>query len=154
MPQLRQGRSMWLRPESPAGSTVSSGLRIGARTLCLLALVVGLFAACQELPVGPSLQDFDLTDIKGTPTTGNATLCCCRVTGTARNRTTVPLHATIQFAGLDSAGREISKILYFIQDLAPGATSAIDAPGFVVPCAAISRYTWEVKVRGLTYPPL
>ena len=121
--------------------------------LLLLVATIGMLA-CQELPLGPSLQEFELTDIKGQPTVGNAGLCCCRVVGTARNRTTVPLHATIQFAGFDGAGREISKILYFIQDLAPGSSSAIDAPGFVVPCNAINRFTWEVKVRGVTYPPL
>lgn len=122
--------------------------------LALLAVIAGSTTACQELPVGPSLQDFDLTGIRGTPTTGNASLCCCHVTGTARNRTSVPLHATIQFTGFDAGNARISTILYFIPDLAPGSSANIDAPGFIVPCSAISRFDWEVKVRGITYPPL
>lgn len=123
--------------------------------LWLLLVTAGwCVSGCQPLPIGPTLTDFELSGIAGRSTTGNAALCCCHVVGTATNRTTVPLHATIKFTGSDAQGKEISTILYFIQDLAPGSSHAIDAPGFIVPCTAVSRYSWEVKVRGITYPPL
>jgi hypothetical protein len=111
-------------------------------------------AGCQPLPSGPSLTAFELSGITGRPTIGDRLLCCCHVSGTATNRTTVPLHATITFSGFDARDQEISKIVYFMQDMAPGQSRQVDAPGFIVPCAAISRFSWEVKVRGITYPPL
>jgi hypothetical protein len=111
-------------------------------------------AGCQSLPTGPSLTAFEIANISGQPTIGDGGLCCCHVVGTATNRTIVPLHATITFAGFDTRDREISKILYFIQDIAPGQSRAINAPGFIVPCNAITRFSWEVKVRAITYPPL
>ena len=126
---------------------------VGGRIVFLCALVA--VSGCQDLPTGPSLKDFQVSGVAGSPTIANSpNLCCCHVVGTATNRTTVPLHATIQFTGFDVRGQELSTILYFIQDMAPGASHSIDAPGFIVPCSAISRYTWEVKVRGITYPPL
>lgn len=119
--------------------------------VCAAALTV---AGCQSLPTGPSLTAFEITNIAGQPTIGDRSLCCCHVVGTATNRTTVPLHATITFSGFDTRDKEISKIVYFMQDVAPGQTRNINAPGFIVPCNAITRFSWEVKVRAVTYPPL
>jgi hypothetical protein len=132
-------------------------MRTWLRSVCGGVFLIGAaisLAGCQSLPTGPSLTDFEVTNIAGQPTTGNPGLCCCHVIGTATNHNAVPLHATIQFSGFNAQGGEISKILYFIQDLPPGGSHSIDAPGFIVPCNAISRYSWEVKVRGITYPPL
>jgi hypothetical protein len=128
-------------------------LRGGVLSLFVCAAAFGV-AACQSLPTGPSLTAFEITNISGQPTIGDRSLCCCHVVGTATNRTTVPLHATITFSGFDTRDKEVSKILYFIQDIAPGQSRTINAPGFIVPCNAISRFSWEVKVRAITYPPL
>lgn len=122
-------------------------------TLLICAAAFTVFG-CQALPTGPSLSAFEVTNIAGQPTLGDRSLCCCHVVGTATNRNTVPLHATITFSGFDTRDREISKILYFLQDVAPGQTRAINAAGFIVPCNAITRFSWEVKVRAITHPPL
>ena len=127
--------------------------RGATRRLALLVATVGMLG-CQELPLGPSLQEFELTDIKGQPTVG--TPGCAAAAWSGPRAIGRPFPSTPRFSSPASTApvREISKILYFIQDLAPGSSSAIDAPGFVVPCNAINRFTWEVKVRGVTYPPL
>jgi len=138
---------------APVDTLQSPWIRAARVAILALAATVAV-GGCQALPTGPSLTAFELAGISGRPTIGDRLLCCCHVSGTATNRTTVPIHATIQFSGFDARDQEISKILYFMQDMAPGQSRQIDAPGFIVPCAAISRFSWEIKVRGITYPPL
>ena len=129
--------------------------RVLSRVL-LLGAVLGA-SGCENLATGPSLSDVVISlDGSGkSPTiTGSPNLCCCHVAGKATNRTTVPLYITIAFKSFGLDDKEISTILYFMPDVSPGATQPIDAPGFIVPCDAIKRFTFEVKVRGLTDPPL
>lgn len=132
-----------------------------------LAGVVGLIGACafgvagcEDAPVGPSLGNVTLANLSLRSTTENPGLCCCHVIGTARNGNTVPVHVTIKFRAFNQPGpaaEPLSTILYFIKDLQPGATHAIDAPGFVFPCntlpAGMGNVQTEVDVKGITFPP-
>ncbi len=123
-------------------------------TLVALGLAGWWLAACERVPIGPSLAGVTLKSIALQPTVGNPQLCCCHVVGTATNTNTVPVHVTIKFAAYD--GREtdpLSRIVYFIKDLEPGATHAIDAAGFLFPCSVIKDLKTEVDVKGITYPP-
>ena len=122
---------------------------------CLSALAL---AACEDSPVGPSLSAVQLSNMSVRSTTGNPGLCCCRVTGIARNDNSVPVHVTIKFAAFPFNDPEpLSTILYFIKDLQPGATHQIDAPGFVFPCSTFpsgfQNVRTEVEVKGITFPP-
>ena len=124
--------------------------RLGAALLCAGAVVS---SGCRDLPAGPSLADVSLNySTRGT--TADTGACCCRVVGTATNRTSEPLHVTIKFSAKDSQNAEISRVLYFIKDFQKGASHQIDASGFVFPCASISRVDAEVEVRGITNPPM
>jgi hypothetical protein len=132
-------------------------MRYGLSRLTLATLAcLGAFAAgCESPPVGPSLANVTVTGVGLRATVGDAALCCCRAIGTATNRNTVPVHVSVKFAGYDGRSAEpLSTIFYFIKDLQPGASHAIDAPGFVVPCSAITDVKVEVDVKGISYPPL
>ncbi len=110
-------------------------------------------AACARTPVGPSLAGVTLQNVTLQPTAGDRTLCCCHAVGTARNTNAVPVHVTITFAAYDGRQSEpLSRILYFIKDLEPGGSHAVDAPGFLYPCAVIRDLKWEIDVKGVTYP--
>lgn len=123
-------------------------------TLRLVIILVGLAATsgCEGLPAGPSLADVVVTNLRTQPTIGDAALCCCHVVGTARNNNSVPLHATLKFAAIDADQREISRIVYFIENFQPGATHQIDAGGFLFECGRVRSLKYEVSVRGLTAP--
>jgi len=136
-------------------------IRAGLR-YCRPWLFVGLSAlaltACEDSPLGPSLSAVPVSNLGLRSTTGNPGLCCCHVTGIARNNNTVPVHVTIKFAAFPTNDPEpLSTILYFIKDLQPGATHQIDAPGFVFPCSTfpsgIQNVRTEVEVKGITFPP-
>jgi hypothetical protein len=129
---------------------------------CCAWLFVGVsalsLAACEDSPVGPSLSAVRLSNMSLRSTTGNPGICCCRVTGIARNENTVPVHATIKFEARPFNDPDpLSTILYFIKDLQPGATHQIDAPGFVFPCntfpSGFQNVRTEIEVRGITFPP-
>jgi hypothetical protein len=130
--------------------------------------VVGLCAlgitACEDAPVGPSLGAVPVSNLGLKPSQGNVGLCCCHVTGTARNDNSVAVHVTIKFSAFNVARppngpdpEPLSTILYFIKDLQPGQTHQIEAPGFIFPCnqipEGIRNVKTEVEVKGITYPP-
>jgi len=124
------------------------------RVVCLV-LMAG-FASCDNLSTGPSLSNVSITALGKEPTTDqrDPRLCCCRATGSVTNRNTVPIYLTFTVTAIDLFGAPIFKVGYFIPDVAPGQTARIDAPGFAVPCVSIDHFVPEVKVRGLTEPPL
>jgi hypothetical protein len=120
--------------------------------VCASSLWLG---ACRGLPTGPSLSAVAVTGISLQSTTGNPALCCCRVVGTATNNNSVTVYLSIQFSAFDNTARTdpIAKILYFIQDLQSGTSRAINAPGFIFPCAAITRLQTALSVKGIAFPP-
>jgi hypothetical protein len=81
-------------------------------------------------------------------------LCCCRAVGTVTNRNSVPIYLTFVVSAIDLNGSRIQRVGYFLPDIAPGETAKINVPGFAVPCVSIGRFDSEVKVRGLTEPPI
>ena len=129
----------------------------GGRAVLLLALLlpVGLLVAgCHSTPAGPSLSAVSLTAPRLSPTTGNSALCCCRVGSVATNGTRETVHLTIKFSAFNALQNDpFASIVYFIPNLLPGASSPVDAPGFVVPCVNIDRVLYELSVKGLGSPP-
>jgi hypothetical protein len=124
-------------------------------TIPALACVAALAAGCESLPAGPSLANVTVTGIGLRSTTGDPALCCCRAIGTVTNRNREPVHVSLKIAGYDGRSTDpLSTVFYFIKDLDPGASHAVDAPGFIVPCAAIADVKFEVDVKGIAYPPI
>lgn len=129
----------------------------GVGALLLASIGVMGHAACSDVtPTGPSLADIRLTGISLAASAGDASVCCCRVVGTAVNGNAVAVHATLRFSAYarPQDSDPLATTIYFIKDFQPGAVHAIDAPGLLVPCRAIGHLKTEVEVRGLTYPPL
>jgi hypothetical protein len=126
-----------------------------AFALALFGLGMAL-VGCEQMPTGPSLSNVVVQGFTKQPTidSRDPSLCCCRAVGTVTNRNAVPIYVTITLTAFDARGNAISKVLFFVPDVAPGQTAPVVAPGFPVPCNAIDHFTPEVKVRGLTEPPL
>jgi hypothetical protein len=131
--------------------------------MAISCLVAGVFlTTCKGFETGPDLSA-QITDVELLPTTGNADICCCRVTGSITNTSEVPIHATIKFAAFESddAVEPFSRILHFMRDLQPGEPQRFltqnnggeGASGFLVPCSRIKVLKREVDVNGLWSPP-
>lgn len=109
--------------------------------------------SCQGSPVGPTLDQLVLESVGLRPTSETATLCCCRVIGTATNLNSVPVHVTIKFSAYDGVQEEpIGSTLYFIRDLKPSEQHQIDAAGLIIPCDTIRELRREVDVNGIVFP--
>jgi len=123
--------------------------------VALFEMSVGL-VGCEQMPTGPSLSNIVVSSFSKQPTieTQDPSLCCCRAVGTVTNRNTVSIYVSITVSALDARGSVISKAVAFAPDIAPGQTVQVIAPGFPVPCNAIASFSPEVRVRGLTEPPL
>lgn len=122
----------------------------------MVITVAALASGCENLSTGPSLSNVVLSAFTKQPTTDerDPSLCCCRAVGTVTNRNTVPIYVSLTITAFDLSGSSISRALYFVPDVAPGQTAPIDAPGFLVPCNGIGHFEAQVKIRGLTDPPL
>lgn len=130
-------------------------MRIRLYSVVAVAIVGAVsLAACRGLPAGPSLSNVTVGSLTLEPTIGNPGLCCCRVVGTVANNNEVPIHATLKIDALDAQGESMARILYFVPDLEPRTSRAVDAHGFIFPCASIRQLKTEVDVKGITYPPL
>lgn len=125
---------------------------LGSLVLLLCLAVAG----CEQFPTGPSLTNVTVTSFSKLATTDNqdSSLCCCRAVASATNKNNVPIYLSITLSALDDHGNTLSKAVFFSPDVAPGQTVQVVAPGFPFPCNAIASFSPEVKVRGLTEPPL
>ena len=123
------------------------------------ALWVSVFVAllgcvsCSSYEVGPSLPvDVQIQGLRAT--TGDTARCCCHVTGTVVNQSTVSVHVTIRFGAF--RGSEVdpfARILYFIRDMEPNETQFFEASGFVYSCSDIDRVEIDdVDVTGIVFP--
>ena len=119
----------------------------------LWACAVVVLASCQGSPVGPTLDAVLVESLDVEPTSRTATLCCCRITGTATNLNSVPVHVTIKFSAFDGVQEDpIGSTLYFIRDLRPFEQHQIDAAGLLLPCSSVREIRKEVDVNGIVAP--
>jgi hypothetical protein len=81
------------------------------------------------------------------------TVCCCHVRATIRNGNSVPAHVLIRFSGRNAQDAVVGEIVFFEKDLQAGASDAIEAPGFLQPCASIDHVKYQLDVSSVG-PPL
>jgi hypothetical protein len=137
--------------------SVEFGVSMKDRTVLSAAVCVGALwiSSCGGTPVGPSLFDVEITNLRLEPTTSNPALCCCRVKATVENHNTRSVHLTIKFSALDGISDDpIVSILHFVSDLEPETPRDIDAAGFIVPCSSIRDVTTDVDANGIGFPPI
>lgn len=125
------------------------------RLLLLLAIVVPA-VSCQGTPTGPSLAKMVVSGLTWQPTmalAGADTLCCCHLRGQTTNNNAVAVHATLTVKAFKQQ-QELPSVVFIMKDIAPGSVRTFDIAGFVVPCAEITGWNYELEVKGITYPPL
>jgi hypothetical protein len=84
---------------------------------------------------------------------GADTVCCCHLRGVTTNNNSVPVHATLTVRTYKQQA-ELPAVIYIMKDIPAGGSRSFDVAGFIVPCAEITGWNYELEVKGLTYPPL
>lgn len=130
-----------------------------------------LVGSCETVPAGPSLSNVTLAPavdsvagwrasqlptvfVRGSTTVLDPTVCCCHVRATIRNGNSVPTHVLIRFSAMNAQNTSIGQIVFFEKDLQAGASHAIEAPGFLLPCASIDHVNYQLDVSSVGLPLL
>ncbi len=126
------------------------------RPLVLAVVIVGVIpVACGQHETGPSLsfvvESEALAPSSDLPN-ANA-VCCCRVRGTVRNTSAIPIHVNLNFDGRAASGASLGTALDFVANLAPGASARYDAAGIFAPCAQVASLNRTHIVTGVFVGP-
>lgn len=123
----------------------------------LIAIGLAAVGVACGFPNGPTI-DVQVESPRLVPTTGNSQLCCCHVTGFVLNRSTIVVHATVEFDGF-AAGDPPDKPSFtfrdFLSSLQPNERRAFTATGVLQGCAAVRefRLVQPMDVKGVWSPP-
>ena len=94
--------------------------------MALFGLIVGV-VGCEQMPTGPSLTNIVLSGFtkQATLEPPDNSLCCCRAIGSVTNRNTVPVYVSVTLTAVDTRGQNLSSVLFFVPDVAPGQTAQV-----------------------------
>ena len=119
----------------------------------LLAAGATGLVSCKHA-TGPSLsavlESQSLSPTMPGDTTGAR--CCCRVTGTVRNTSSVGAHISLRFRANDRSGKDIGTAVDLVANVKPGEARPYDAAGILVPCSQVGKTEPDVLVIGLYHP--
>lgn len=122
--------------------------------LVLVALVGVSCVSCDHL-TGPSLSAVvESETLVPTSTQANAaSLCCCRVEGTVRNTSSIPVDLSLRWKAIGADGKTFpGTALDFLVNIQPGGRSPFLGIGLLESCSSIARVERDVLVIGLFSP--
>jgi hypothetical protein len=129
-------------------------MNVSAKTryaVAVVILAVGAVALsyCSHL-TGPALTaTIESRNLVPTSTFPNAsTLCCCRVTGTVRNTSSISAHLSLRFHATNAQGQDAGSAQDYLVSVPAGESRPYSASGIFTPCASISTVTGDVLVIG------
>jgi len=127
-----------------------SDARTEQRRMALVVLMVATaWTGCSH-ETGPSLSiEVESAILAPSSTAANAqSLCCCRVHGTVRNTSSIPVHININFDAAGAAGA-LGLAFDWVPNVAPGAQASFDAPGIIAPCSQVTSITGHHGITGV-----
>jgi hypothetical protein len=121
-----------------------------AIALVLAATFAGLLAACKHT-VGPSLVvSIEGRRLEPSSTVPNAVnICCCRVRGTVRNTSSIPVNVEVRFHTKDASGKDLGTALDWVPGIAAGGTKTFDAAGIIAVCSQVATIENDPIAYGL-----
>ena len=122
----------------------------------LAAVAIALIGiACEDHQTGPSLSFVvETQNLAPTSTEPNAaSVCCCRVRGTVRNTSSIPIHVNLNFDARTAAGASLGSALDFAANIPPGASAPYDAAGIFGACAQVASVRANHLVTGVFVLP-
>ncbi len=127
----------------------------GTRSLAAAAIAVAM-TSCGGHETGPSLS-FVVESESLVPTSNEpnaAAQCCCRVGGTVRNTSSIPVHVNLNFSGRDQAGASLGTAIDFVANIPPGGRAPFEAIGISAACARVASVVRSHNVTGVFIGPL
>jgi hypothetical protein len=124
--------------------------------LRLLAAAIALVGiACEDHETGPSLSFVvESQNLVPTSTVANASaVCCCRVRGTVRNTSAIPIHVNLNFDARTADGTSLGSALDFAANIAPGASAPYEAVGIFGACTQVASLRENHLVTGVFVLP-
>ena len=123
------------------------------RSLAVAIALLGI--ACEDHETGPSLSFVvESQNLVPTSTAANAAaVCCCRVRGTVRNTSSVPIHVNLNFDARTAEGASLGSALDFAANIAPGASAPYEAAGIFGACAQVASLRPNHLVTGVFVLP-
>ena len=115
------------------------------------AAVAILLSGCGGHETGPSLSfAVESESLAPSTTLPNASAqCCCRVRGTVRNTSPIPVHVNLNFQGLDATGASLGTAIDFVRDIPPGGIASFEAAGITAACARVASLNRSHNVTGV-----
>jgi len=127
------------------------GLPGGNAAAYLLALATGVASlSCRSHETGPALSiSVEGENLVPTQDVANAAaVCCCRVRGSVRNTSSIPVHVNIFFDARGASG-SLGAALDWVRNIDPGATKPYEAVGIVAACADVTSLTAQHSITGI-----
>lgn len=134
-------------------------MRLASRSLFVVALALASYGASCDHVVGPELSaEIVSQTLVPTATAEEAEpfqpsgICCCRVTGSVRNTSSIPVNVSLRFNGYNLDGGAVGTAVAYVENIAPGATGSFTAAGIFDACSRIGRVEATQFVLGVFEP--
>ena len=143
------------------GLVVRALTAIMAAAACSHTVGPSLSAQLETQALVPTLTLPQFVPTGPTPSGDPASLCCCRVVGTIRNTSTVPVNVNLFFHATTKDGQCPGDLQNTqngctgqdsLVNVAAGATASYSAPGILKACATVSSVALDMTVTGIWFP--
>jgi len=125
----------------------------------VLAAALGSYGASCDHVAGPELSaEIVSQDLLPTATIEEAApfepsaICCCRVTGSVRNTSSIPVNVSLRFNGFNLDGGAVGTAVAYVENIPPGGSGAYTAAGIFSACDRITRVEASQFVLGVFEP--
>lgn len=134
-------------------------MRLAPRPLIVVALAVAGYGASCDHVAGPDLSAQVVSqDLVPTASVQEAApfepsaLCCCRVQGLVRNTSSIPVHVSLRFGGVNRDGGAVGTAVAYVENVPPGGTAPYSAAGIFAACDRVARLDASQFVIGVFEP--
>lgn len=134
-------------------------MRLASRSFVVVAVALASYGASCDHVAGPELSaEIVSQNLVPTATEEEAepfepsAICCCRVTGTVRNTSSIPVNVSLRFNGYNVDGGAVGTAVAYVENIPAGGTGSYEAAGIFSSCDRLSRVDASQFVIGVFEP--
>jgi hypothetical protein len=129
------------------------------RALFVVVLAVSGYGASCDHVVGPDLSaEIESQSLIPTATVEEAdpfepsNICCCRVIGSVRNTSSIPVNVSLRFNATNLDGGAVGQAVAYVENIPVGGSKPYEAPGIFSACSRIGAVVPSEFVIGIFDP--